>query len=87
IVGIIDEEDLLVALYNKGEALSEKVAGYMVTDLKTLPPSAPLEQAIELARAGFVPIIQDANAFYGLITKSDIVSYLRNRAIRPETTT
>ncbi len=82
VVGIIDEEDLLVAFYEKSDVLNEKVSGYMVDQLEKLTPDSPLENAIKLVRNGYVPIVADEDKFYGLITKTDIVSYLRQRALK-----
>ena len=81
VVGIIDEEDFLVALYDNSVCLTSPVSDCMVTELETLSPTSPLEDAIALVRKGLVPIVADKEKFYGLITKSDIVSYLRSLSI------
>lgn len=77
IVGIIDEYDLLVALKNKKPATKTKVNECMSSNLKTLKPEADVKDAMKLIEDDMVAIIADENNFYGLITKVDMINYLR----------
>jgi len=76
-VGILDESDLLFAINEDRGALDRPVEEFMSTQLRTLPPSASVGEALALLKDDFVPIIADENRLYGLITKIDAVEYLR----------
>jgi len=78
IVGIIDESDLLITLYSKGHTLSESVNSTMTKDLKILKAKEPIESLVRVLSAGLTAIIEDdAGTFQGLITKIDLINYLR----------
>ena len=77
VIGIIDEEDMLYSLYEKEGDFQELVKQHMTTNLQTLTPDSGLDRVMKLIKDGFVPIIADEKKFYGLITKSDVISYLR----------
>lgn len=77
VVGIIDEEDILFAARENHEAFLTPVSEHMVTSLETLPPNASLDDVIKLLETGLIPLIADNEHFFGLITKSDVLNYLR----------
>jgi cystathionine beta-synthase len=79
IVGIIDESDLLLATYGREERFREKVAAYMSTRLQTVPPSTPAEALLSIFENGMVAIVCEGDAFMGLITRIDLLNYLRRR--------
>lgn len=80
IVGIIDESDILLSITDKSEtALRTPVENVMTCNLETVTPDAPLAAVVELLRKGLVAIVCDANAFYGLITRVDLINYLRRK--------
>lgn len=78
-VGILDESDLLFALHSDAAALKRPVADFMSKSLRTLRPSNTLADVEALLRDGLVAIVADEDRLYGLITKSDVIEYLRNR--------
>lgn len=80
IVGIIDEYDLLVALKNNKSPKETKVSECMTSNLKTLTPDADVKEAMKLIENDMVAIIADDSNFYGLITKVDMINYLRAQA-------
>ena len=77
IIGIIDESDILFALYSDPRALFKSVKEYMTSKLKILPPTASKAQAIDLLKKGMVAIVADKNVMYGIITKIDVIEHLR----------
>lgn len=80
IVGIIDESDLLLALYSKGYAMNDAVQDTMTKDLKTVRCSETIDSLVAILDAGLVAIIEDDHhIFHGLITKIDLINYLRNK--------
>ncbi|MDD0974182.1 cystathionine beta-synthase [Pseudomonas fontis] len=77
LVGVIDESDILLGVYEDASHFSRTVASAMTGQLETLPPNASLaELQAELDR-GLVAIIADASGFHGLITRSDLLNHLR----------
>ncbi len=80
ILGIIDESDLLLALYQNPEHFDAPVAGFMVDRLEMLAPGEPMENLLPILRADRVAIIVDEGHFLGLITKVDLLNHLRRNA-------
>ena len=79
IIGIVDEYDLLRSVRGPDtkEAFSRPVRTAMSTHLDTLPPSAPLEALLPILDEGKVAIVVDGDRFLGLITRVDLINYLR----------
>jgi cystathionine beta-synthase len=77
IVGIIDESDILFAVYGDQSRFKSEVKSYMSSRLKTFEPKTPIEQIMPTLSAGMVAIVSDGDRFYGLITRSDVLNYLR----------
>lgn len=79
-IGIIDESDVLLALLNEGTNLDSPVSEFMTKRLETIPPSASIESLVPIFRADRVAIIADHgdhDRFMGLITRIDLINYLR----------
>ena len=51
----------------------------MTSRLQTLAPDATLETVLKVLDSGLVPLIASTDAFYGLITRTDVLNYLRRR--------
>lgn len=80
IVGIVDESDLLLALYSRGYTMNDTVQEIMTKDLKTIKHSESIDSLVVILNAGLVAIVEDENnIFQGLITKIDLINYLRNK--------
>ncbi len=80
IIGIIDESDLLVAVYGSNEQFGEPVRSAMVTELRSVNVTDPVESLLPIFERDFVAIVMDGDAFLGLITRVDLLNYLRRRA-------
>ena len=80
IVGLIDESDILLGLYEDEDSFQMKVAEVMVTNLETVPPSASIDKIVELFKEDKVAIIADDETFHGLITQIDLINHLRQTA-------
>jgi cystathionine beta-synthase len=78
-VGILDESDLLVAVHSNASHFSDPVRSAMTTRLQTLPPDSSLEAVLKVLDAGLVALIATLETFYGLITRTDVLNYLRRR--------
>ena len=80
ILGIIDESDLLLALYQNPERFNDPVSGFMTDRLEILAPHEPMEKLLPILRADRVVIIAEDGHFLGLITKVDLLNHLRRNA-------
>jgi cystathionine beta-synthase len=79
IVGIVTEEDILLEVYGNPEHFRQPVTAAMESNLVTLPPSAPIERLQEIFERGMVAIVMDGDEFLGLITRIDLLNWLRRR--------
>lgn len=79
VVGILDESDLLLAITGDSEAFRQPVRNFMTRRLQTVGPKARIEELLPVFDAGHVAIVSDEENFYGLITRVDVVSYLRRQ--------
>lgn len=79
IVGIVDESDVLMHVHTDQERFKDLVATAMVRDLEVLDVSAPIAALMPVFDAGKVAIVMDGARFLGLITRIDLLNYLRRR--------
>ena len=79
IIGIVDEEDILLEVVANPEHFGEPVTRAMASHLVTVPVDAPVAQLMEIFRRGMVAIVMDGNEFQGLITRIDLLNWLRRR--------
>jgi cystathionine beta-synthase len=77
VVGMLDETDVLSAVYQKSTQFIELVETVMSKQLKTLTSKASLAEVKSLLDQGFVPIVLHEGQFYGMITRFDLLNYLR----------
>lgn len=80
IVGLVDESDLLVTALDDASRLARPVREVMSTRLKTVAPETPIRDLLPLFDAGLVPILVEGSSFIGLVTRMDVLAYLRRRA-------
>jgi cystathionine beta-synthase len=79
IVGIVDEEDILMEVADNPAHFSEPVTEAMESHLVTVPPGASHAQLLEIFKRGLVAIVVDGEEFLGLITRIDFLNWLRRR--------
>ncbi|HUI17977.1 MAG TPA: pyridoxal-phosphate dependent enzyme [Alphaproteobacteria bacterium] len=79
IAGIVDEEDILLRVFDHEERFRDPVASAMTEKLETVAPSAPLAAVLDILRKGHVAIVRQGEQFLGLITRIDLLNYLRRR--------
>lgn len=77
VVGILDESDILVKVHTGAEHFQALVRFAMTDRLETLSPAADIEDLLGVFDRGRVAIVMDDDRFLGLITRSDLLSYLR----------
>ena len=81
IVGIVDEEDVLLEVFSNPKHFEEPVTMAMERHLVTVPADAPLSRLMEIFRSGMVAIVVDGEEFLGLVTRIDLLNWLRRRAV------
>ena len=78
-IGILDDSDVLVKVHHDPDHFHHEVKTAMTDRLETLSPSAKIKDLLEVFDRGRVAIVMDGNKFLGLITRSDLLSYLRRQ--------
>ena len=76
-MGILDESDLLVKVHRDSTHFNDPVRTAMTDKLETLSPTAKITDLLEVFDRGRVAIVKDGDKFLGLITRTDLLSYLR----------
>jgi cystathionine beta-synthase len=79
IVGIVDESDVLLDVSRDPARFSDLVSGVMSTRLETVPPDAPIERLLGIFEHEHVPIVVANGRFVGLVTRIDVLNYLRRK--------
>jgi len=79
IVGILDESDVLLAVSRDEAAFGRPVRDFMTSRLTTVAPDASLESLLPIFDRGLVAIVCDGERFVGLITRLDVVNFLRRQ--------
>ncbi len=79
IVGILDESDVLLAVSRDEGAWRHAAADFMTGHLETVSVSASVESLLPLFKQGLVAIVVDGEKFLGLITRIDVINYLRRQ--------
>ena len=74
LVGIVDEEDLLLNVYKDETLFSKSIDSIMVRDLETLDVNSGEKELYKILSEGKVAILFDANIFLGFITKVDLIN-------------
>jgi cystathionine beta-synthase len=81
IVGIVDEEDILLEVFSNPQHFSEPVTKAMATHLITINADEPMSKLMEIFRRGMVAIVVDGEEFLGLVTRIDLLNWLRRRMV------
>jgi len=79
LVGIVDESDVLLHVYGDEQRFRDPVSTAMVSKLDKIDVRSPIEALLPVFDRGHVAIIMDDAKFLGLITRIDLLNYLRRR--------
>ena len=82
LVGILDESDLLLAVADNPDRFDDAVSEAMETDLTEIDVGAPIESLMPIFNQDYVAIVKQGDRFLGLITRVDLLNYLRRKADR-----
>jgi cystathionine beta-synthase len=84
LVGIIDESDIVHVMdtdeITRAERFAKPVGEAMTRHLDTLQVNEPLDALIPIFDHGRVAILLDGESFVGLITRMDLINYLKLNA-------
>ncbi|MGY0610876.1 MULTISPECIES: pyridoxal-phosphate dependent enzyme [unclassified Luteimonas] len=80
LAGILDESDVLLHVYGDEARFRDPVSTAMVSKLEVLDVKSPVEALLPVFDAGKVAIVTDGDRFLGLITRIDLLNWLRRRA-------
>jgi cystathionine beta-synthase len=79
LVGIVDESDVLLHVYGDEARFRDPVSIAMVSKLDQVDVRASIESLLLVFDRGHVAIVMDGERFLGLITRIDLLNYLRRR--------
>lgn len=82
LIGLIDESDLLEAVEDRrsDKRFAQPVSSAMTARLHTLQAHEPLDALLPLFERDQVAIVLEGREFLGLITRIDLINYLRRAA-------
>jgi cystathionine beta-synthase len=80
IVGLIDEADILLVVYDDRRKFTLPTAEAMTKGLETIEASTDIRDLLPIFDHGHVAIVKEGNEFHGLITRIDLLNYLRRSA-------
>jgi cystathionine beta-synthase len=80
IVGFIDESDILLAVGQSSASFNQPVKTAMVTELALVSVTDPIDKLLPIFNRDYVAIVKDGERFLGLITRVDLLNYLRRKA-------
>src|SRR5690554_2459992 len=80
LAGILDESDVLMHVYGNEARFRDPVSTAMVSKLEVLDVKSPVEALLPVFDGGKVAIVTDGDRFLGLITRIDLLNWLRRRA-------
>jgi cystathionine beta-synthase len=79
IAGIVAEEDILMEVIDNPGHFAEPVTQAMESRLVLVRPDAPISELVEIFDRGLVAIVADGEEFLGLITRIDLLNWLRRK--------
>ncbi len=79
IVGIVDESDILMAVYDREERFRDKVVNAMTRRIETIAAEAALGDLLPIFGRGHVALVTAGDELLGLITRIDLLNHLRRR--------
>jgi len=79
VVGLLDESDLLLAVFDDHARFSDPVRSAMTENLETISVAAPLSELLPVFDKGHVAVVVEKDRFLGLITRIDLINHLRRK--------
>ena len=79
VVGLVDENDIMLEVTGEEARFQEPVSAAMSSKLETIQANQPIAALPPILDRGLVAIVFDGERFLGLITRIDLLNYLRRR--------
>jgi cystathionine beta-synthase len=79
VVGLIDESDLLLAVFERSLGFHDLVRDAMVSNIETIEASQPIRALLPVFEKGYVAVVVDGRHFLGLVTRIDLLNHLRRQ--------
>jgi len=79
VIGIVDESDLVVHLHADASRFQDPVSTAMVTSIDTIAHDAPIADLLPIFQRDHVAIVAERGHFVGVITRIDLLNYLRKQ--------
>lgn len=79
IVGFIDESDILMSVFGHEDHFKSSVSSAMTKKVETLQMNAPITSLMPIFDKGNTAVVVDGDRFLGLITRIDLLNYLRRK--------
>jgi cystathionine beta-synthase len=79
VIGIVDESDLVMHLHTDPSRFQDRVDSAMVRSIETIAPNAPVSELLPIFQRDHVAIVADRGRFVGVITRIDLLNYLRKQ--------
>ncbi|TAL73241.1 MAG: pyridoxal-phosphate dependent enzyme [Rhodanobacter sp.] len=79
LVGIVDESDVLMHVHVDQARFRDAVEVAMIRDVQKLDVHASVESLLPVFERGHVAVVMDGDAFLGLITRIDLLNWLRRK--------
>ncbi|MBI1392733.1 MAG: pyridoxal-phosphate dependent enzyme [Alphaproteobacteria bacterium] len=77
IEGLLDEEDILFSVVRNRAKFKDPVKSAMTYRVETMDAEAPMEALLPVFARGHVAVVLKGGKFEGLITRADLLNYLR----------
>lgn len=79
VVGLVTEEDVLMEVLGNPGHFHEPVSKAMETRLVWVRPNDPVDALVRIFDRGMVALVADGERFLGLITRIDLLNWLRRK--------
>ncbi len=77
VIGLLDEEDLLFAVVRNRDKFSDPVKSAMTYRVETVEADQDMQSLLPIFAKGHVAVVIAEGKFEGLITRTDLLNYLR----------
>ena len=77
IIGVIQEEDILKNCLNNKKGFSDQISNVMSKKINLLDSKASIDELSKILKNDNFAMIMENNTFIGLLTKVDLLAYLK----------
>ena len=85
LIGVVTEDDILRFAFGRPERFNEPVRSAMTTTFLRVEKNASINNLVAMLEVRSSAAVMDGEKFLGLITRSDVLNYLRRQVCRRRT--